>query len=1135
MKVHVTEIDQLLVPLTSYFKKDNFTHQEVTKNPPLRSELFSKDQMNQHARHLAAFHSIHTLHSPELLLKALSDNEDILFEVNKLLRSSVSEKKSISPAAEWLLDNFYLIEEQIRIGKLYLPKGYSKELPKLANGLPRVYDIAIEIISHSDGHIDIQSLIDFITAYQTESDLTLGELWAIPIMLRLALLENLSRVAARIAVDRKDTALANKWAKQILSIAETNPKDLVLITSDMARSKPPIVSAFVAEFARKLQWKGSGLTMTLNWLEQHLIETDNTIASMILSENQKQAADQVSVSNSISSLRFLAKMDWREFVEMMSVVDHTLRRDIHDVYGQMDFYTRDDYRHRVEGIAKRCKLPEKTIAQIVVDLAHQNFSTNPDDARKAHVGYYLTKSGIALTEEAIGIKLSMSQRFLKLLNNSDYQLYVLVAIIITAMAGAMLTYKASMEGVRSWWLFIMTIVSLLCASHFALAITNWMATLFIKPRPLPKLDFSSGIPDPYRTLVIVPTLLSGESQIERLIEELEVRFLSNRDHNLLFGLLTDFADAISEKMPGDDDLVNLAQRRIEELNLKYGSESNEIFFLFHRPRVWNAMDKIWMGYERKRGKISDLNKLLRENSKKNIFSLIVGSKSIYTSVKYVITLDTDTQLPRDAARKLVGLMAHPLNHAVYNEKKKRVVEGYGIVQPRIAISLHGAARSYYTRLHEHDAGIDPYTLVTSDIYQDVFNEGSFIGKGIYDVDAFEKALSNRFPENRILSHDLLEGSYARCGFASDIQLYEDYPSRYSIDINRRHRWIRGDWQIANWFLPFVPSASNGLKKNSISALSRWKIFDNLRRSLIPVALFGLLAAGWTILATHWFWTLIVLAVVFLPSLITSTWSIFHKPKEISLSQHLHNAATVTSRNLLQSIFTLLCLPYESFINLDAIGRTLWRLIISRRKLLEWNPSGSTQKNSEGLFDSYRAMWISPVLSVALLTFLIFIDSIAFWYAVPFLLVWILSPAIVNFIGKPLIPSKSRLQEDQKSLLRELARKTWSFFEQHVTQEENWLPPDNLQQYPFPVIAHRTSPTNIGLSLLANLSACDFGFSTTQQLIVRTAKTFETMEKLERFRGHFYNWYDTQDLRILFPRYVSTVDSGNLAGHLLTLR
>ncbi len=1135
MKVIANEIDQLLDPLTSYFKKDNFTRQEVNNNPPLRSELFSRDQMNLHARHLASWHIIRHHDSPELLLKALSENEDILFDVDELLNRSIQDKKSISPAAEWLVDNFYLIEEQIRIGKLYLPKGYSKELPKLDNGFPRVYDIAIEIISHSDGHIDIQSLTEFVAAYQEESDLTIGELWAIPIMLRLALLENLSRVAARIAVDRMDTALANKWANQILSIAETNPKDLVLIISDMARSKPPIVSAFVAEFARKLQWKGPALTIALNWLEQHLSETDNTIASMVLIENQKQAADQVSVSNSINSLRFLAKMDWREFVEMMSVVERTLQQDIHGVYRKMDFYTRDDYRHKIEGIARRCDRPEREIAQIVIDLARQSFLNNHGDARKAHVGHYLTKSGIVQTENAAGVKLSISQRLLQALYNSDYQIYVFTAILITILAGGLMALKASGEGIRSWGLIIIILLSLVSVSQLAMAITNWLATLLVRPKPLPKMDFSLGIPNQYRTLVVVPTLLTESLQIEKLIEDLEVRFLANRDHNLLFGLLTDFKDASSEHLPCDETLVKVAQIKIEDLNHKYGSESNEIFFLFHRPRLWNEKDKQWMGYERKRGKISDLNQLLRSKSKEGTFSVIVGSERIYTSVKYVITLDTDTQLPRDAAHKLVGLMAHPLNHAVYDEKKKRVVEGYAIVQPRIAISLHGATRSGYTHLHENDAGIDPYTLVTSDVYQDVFNEGSFIGKGIYDVDAFEKALNNRFPENRILSHDLLEGSYARCGFASDVQLYEDYPSRYCIDISRRHRWIRGDWQIANWFLPFVPSASNGLKKNSISALSRWKIFDNLRRSLVPIALLGLLAAGWIIFTAHWFWTLAVMVIVLTPSLITSFWNLFQKPKEIPMVQHLHNATSITSRSLLQSVFTLMCIPYEAFVSIDAIGRTMWRLLISGRKLLEWNPSGSSQKKDERLFDTFLTMWISPVLSVSILIWLIQASSAALWPAMPFLLSWIISPAVVNLLGRPSVSTKSRLEENQKIYLRELARKTWLFFEQLVTREDNWLPPDNLQQYPFTVIAHRTSPTNIGLTLLASLAAYDFGYASIRQLIERTSKTFSSMDKLERFKGHFYNWYETQDLKTLSPKYISTVDSGNLAGHLLTLR
>jgi len=1134
MRLLVPEIDHLLDPLKSHFKRDNFTHKEVNENPPLRSELFSKDQMELHAQYLAGTHVLSKTSSPELLLKGLSENEKTITHVNELLKESVKDRKSISPAAEWLLDNYYLIEEEIVIGKRYLPKGYSKGLPKLKNGFPRVYSIAIEIISHSDGHIDIQSLSHFIASYQKASNLTLGELWAIPIMLRLALLENLSRIATRIAVDRKDSALANKWARLIVETAENTPQDLVLIIADMARSTPPMVSAFVAEFVRKLQWKGPELTLPLNWVEQHLSGTGDTITSMVAVENQKQAANQVSVSNSINSLRFLAKMDWREFVETMSVVEQTLRHDIDGVYANMDFYTRDDYRHKVESIAKNSGLNENDIARIAIEFARHSYTENSLDKRKAHVGYYLIGKGVSQTERMARVHLSAPETILKGILNAKHLLYNLSAILITLMIASAMMVMAAADNHGMRWVIVMGILSLIGASHLAIAVVNWGVTLWIKPKPLPKLDFSTGIPNENRTLVIVPTLLVSTNQVEKLIEQLEVRFLANRDPNLIFGLLTDFKDAPTQTLPLDYSLVKLVERRIKELNQRYGRESDDTFFLFHRPRTWNARDKIWMGYERKRGKLSDLNQLLLRKSE-NQFSLVVGDSRIYHSLKYVITLDTDTQLPRDAAWKLVGLMAHPLNHALYDEKKKRVVEGYAIIQPRIAISLHGAIRSGYTYLHENDSGIDPYTRVTSDVYQDVFGEGSFIGKGIYEIETFEKALQGRFPENRILSHDLLEGAYARCGFASDVQVYEDYPSNYRLDANRRYRWIRGDWQIAIWFLPFVPGGDNRLKKNSISALSRWKIFDNLRRSLVPVALTLILVVGWTVFSLPWFWTLLVLGLVFIPSIIISVWNLAWKPDEVGVSQHINNASQATSRSILQGAFTFICLPYEAFLSIDAILRTLWRIVISGKKLLEWSASGFVISTKENLFTTYRTMWVAPALSASLLIHLINVSSPALFIALPILLVWSSSPLIVNLLGKPLDTERSSLNEEQKLYLRGLARKTWSFFDNYVTQEDNWLPPDNLQQFPVPVVAHRTSPTNIGLSLLANLAAFDFGYVTVNQLIDRTANTFSTLNKLDRWSGHFFNWYDTLTMSVLHPRYISTVDSGNLAGHLFTLR
>jgi len=1138
MRGRTNTIDEILTPILNRFQKETFAREDVSEKPPFRSELFSTEQMEQHAQHLATTHQLSAKEAPELLLKRLAENETILFEVTNLLHDAVRDKKAITPAGEWLLDNFYLVEEQVKIGKKYLPKGYSKALPRLSNGVsagfPRVYDIAIQIISHSDGRVDMPGLINFISAYQKVTNLTIGELWAVPIMLRLALLENLSRVAARIAVDRNDAELAAEWGDRVIQTAEENPKDLVLVIADMARSNPPMVSAFVAEFTRKLQWKGLDLTLPLTWIEQHLAESSMTISLMVLAENQKQAADQLSMSNSINSLRFLAKMDWREFVEAMSVVEKVLSEDHNGIYSAMDFYTRDIYRHSVEKIAKHSRKSEFEIARAALRLAKTYVSEHPAEKRKAHVGYYLIGKGVSEVEAHARLKPSFSYALTRFFQNHSGKIYTLSSILLTLCLASGLTLKAYHDGTELKLLIIVGLLSLLAASHFAIAITNWLATLLAKPQPLPKMDFSSGIPTEFRTLVAVPTMLENRKQVEKIIDDLEVRFLSNRDSNLFFCLLTDFKDATEETTPEDEGLLILAKHGIEELNKKYDRLKNDTFFLFHRPRKWNPREKLWMGYERKRGKLAQLNRVLRGKEESN-FSLIVGEPSLYRTVKYVITLDADTQLPRESAQKLSGIMAHPLNQPLLDTKRKIVSDGYGLIQPRIAISLHGATISQYIRMHENDSGIDPYTRVTSDVYQDVFQEGSFIGKGIYDVDAFERVLSDRFPENRILSHDLLEGAYVRCGFASDIQFYEEYPSRYSADVARRHRWIRGDWQIGNWFLPFVPKADKSLHSNPISALSRWKIFDNLRRSLVPLALFILIALSFTVLEDGWLWAITLLAIVLLPSLFASGWSALHKPSEVSNSQHFANAIEITRKNLGQALFTLACLPYEAFVNLDAIVRTLWRTYVTKRKLLEWSPSSQVKKDNETLLDTYVTMWISPFAMLLLVGYSIFDRPAMLTLVLPVLSLWALSPAWVYWLSRPILPTKTKISPEQKNYLRELARKTWAFFEDLIGPEDNWLPPDNLQQYPIPVVAHRTSPTNIGLSLLANLTAYDFGYITTGRLLQRCNLTLDAMEKLERYQGHFYNWYDTNTLRILNPKFISTVDSGNLAGHLLTLR
>ena len=1151
-----TTLTGYLRRLTTRFRGDDSPLIHPDEEAPLRSELFSADQMAQHGKALAASHTLAAGRAVDQLLARLAENEAALAGVCRLLTAAVSTNRRITPAGEWLLDNFYLIEEQISTAKRHLPKGYSRELPRLARGpslgCPRVYDIALETVAHGDGRVDTETLGRFVAAYQTVSALKLGELWAIPIMLRLAVIENLRRVGVRIAAGWDERDLADSWADRMTETAEKDPKSLILVIADMARSDPPMVGAFVAELARRLQGRGPALALPLTWIEQRLSESGLTIEQLVQSENQRQAADQVSISNSIGSLRVLGAMNWREFVETMSVVEQTLLEDPAGVYARMDFATRDRYRHATEELAKAGRLAEGEVARKAVELARAAalvgaHSTGAGE-RARHVGFYLIDKGLPELERAAEIRLSSSQSLQRAVERCPLLIYLGTIVLLSVILSAGLLAQALALGMPLGALLPIALLSLLGSSQLAVALVNWLATLLVTPRALPRLDFSEGIPPTARTLVVVPTMLGSAENVEDLVEALEVRFLANRDQCLHFGLLTDFPDADQESLPSDGPLLQLAATRIDEINEKYVADGSggDIFFLFHRPRRWNPHDGIWMGYERKRGKLADLNALLRSApGATNGFALIVGDTALLSAVRYVITLDTDTQLPRDAARQFVGPLAHPLNRPYYDAEKRRVTEGYGILQPRVAISLPGTSRSRYARLYGGEPGIDPYTRVASDVYQDLFGEGSFVGKGIYDVDAFEQALGGRFPENRILSHDLLEGCYARAGLLSDVQLYEDYPARYSADVSRRHRWIRGDWQLAGWLLRRVPggkdSATPSLREeNPLSALSQWKLLDNLRRSVVPAVLMLLLLLGWTLLPSAGWWTLSVIGILLISPLCVSILDLLRKPEEVLLRQHLAGVARSTSRHLMQVAFELACLPYEAFYSLDAIVRTHWRLLIAHRRLLEWNPSinadrEATQRGRTDLAASFRSMWVAPTLASAVAIHLALSTPAMLTVAGPILLLWAVSPLVAWWISRPLARREAALTLAQTLFLRALSRRTWAFFENFVGPEDHWLPPDNYQTYRIAAVAHRTSPTNIGMALLANLSAYDFGYLPVGPLLERTANTLRTLDGLKRYRGHFYNWYDTQTLQPLPPLYISTVDSGNLAGHLLTLR
>ncbi|MCY7410601.1 MAG: glycosyltransferase family 2 protein, partial [Chitinophagales bacterium] len=1005
MKLKLIPTTHELISNMREFFQINTADTAYRNEEPLRAEIFSSIEMEHAGRALAGRHKLSTKPAKDYLLKRLADNEIILQEVRKLLTDSIKKKYQITPAAEWLLDNFYLIEEHIRIAKTHFPKNYSEDLPQLSNeqsgSITRIYDIVLQIISHSDGRIDLENLNRFIVAYQTVTHLKLGELWAIPIMLRLGLIENIRRVSARIGIDKVDRNLADYWAKQMIETAANTPENLILVISDMVRSNPPMVGAFVSELTRQLRGKGNELSLVLNWIEQQLSGSGLTSNELVNAENQKQAAEQVSISNSIGSLRSLGAMDWRDFVETHSIVEQTLREDNEGIYGLMDFATRDSYRHVVEMIAKKSDLHEYEVARKAIQLMQENVSHHDHDKRTAHVGYYLIDQGLIQLKKIAKVKISASQVIRDFAKKYAFSIYLTCILLITIAISSLILLNTYSTTNNNWLLLVIVSLSLLASSQLAISVVNFFSTLLVKPNLLPRMDYSRNIPIGSKTMVVIPAMLTTIEEIENLIEALEVRFLANRNDNLHFGLLTDFTDASQEILSEDEALVNSAKQGIEELNKKYNREKKDLFFLFHRPRLWNSRENVWMGYERKRGKLSDFNSLLRGISKEK-FSIVNGDQSVFPQIKYVITLDADTQLPLGSAWKLVATMSHPLNRAWYDEKKKRVTKGYGILQPRITVSLPDITGSRYMRMHGNEPGIDPYTRASSDVYQDLFGEGSFIGKGIYDVAIFQKTLNGIFIENSILSHDLLEGCYIRSGLLSDVQLFEKYPSTYEADMKRRERWIRGDWQIFAWFLPFVTGPKKYWNKNPISGLSRWKIFDNIRRSLAPIAFTALLLLGWFAMPDPLLWTVTVSLIIIFPILITSLWDTIRKPLDVTLKYHIKNSFHNLTQVSVKTLFTLICLPYEASSNLMAIIRTLWRMIITRKKLLEWNPSSNLKTLYQtNLIASYASMWIEPVITSVVFIWLVIFSPEKIWIAGPVLLLWLMAPLITWFTNKNL--------------------------------------------------------------------------------------------------------------------------------------
>src|SRR5215216_2147912 len=968
---------------------------------------------------------------------------------------------STSQTAEWLLDNFYIIEQAIRQVEEDLPADYYQRLPKTQAGWPRIYLIALSNTHGENIRLDIEQIKNFLQVFQKVTPLTTGELWALPLMLRLAVLESLAEALAA---------------------------------------------------ATQLKWDSMSQTVL---------------------QRRTETPDQVDpneiVANSILDLRLLATQDWKAFFESTSLLEQILRGDPAGLYAQMYFETRNHYRSVIEELAHGSTMSEADIATQTVQLAQAGVST-----REKHVGYYFLASGREVLETRINFHSKFSVRLIRFIQKNATTSYLGSIVALTFLFVLLAGYYAMQAGGSTLQLILAGILTILPATSVSIDIINGLVVAIIPPRTLPKLNFDNGVPEEYKTMVVIPALLATERDAPLLLSQIERHFIGNSDPNIFFALITDFADAPEKEMPADDEPIAQTKTAIEQLNKKYGNQAYHPFYFFHRERKWNESEECWMGWERKRGKLEEFNKLL-SGSDSTTFTVKFGDLSVLPTIRYVITLDADTVLPRESARQLIGTLAHPLNQAEFDPVSGEIKAGHTILQPRTQVRPASSNRSLFTRVYSGDSVIDLYTRAVSDVYQDLFDEGNYVGKGIYDVSAFQRSLQDKTPENHLLSHDLFEGMQGRCGLVTDVVVFEDYPPHYLVYTDRMHRWLRGDWQLLPWLWNRVPHRTQGKRRTTLSIIDRWKLFDNLRRSLVQPAVLALLVSGWLWLpGSSLLWMIISLS----PYLMGVASNFIAEVRHVFSQRH----STVTSRPTrlaaLRAVFEIIFLPHEALIILDAVSTTLVRLFITHKHMLQWVSAAHTVQifgKRLRLKSAWQAMILAPLLAFLFSLMLFVLQPQVLLVAFPLLIGWIASPYIAARISEPYRQPIRKVIPAQAHKLRLLARSTWLYFEHFVGPEDRWLPPDHFQENPRGIVAHRTSPTNICLARLSTLSAHDVGYIGPVERSLRLRDSFDSTDSLERVRGHFLNWYDTRSFAPLPPRYISTVDSGNLAACLMTLR
>lgn len=1112
--------------------------------------IIDTDKLREKARELALKHNLRAVRRPpkRLWRELRADVESLSAFVSFLQDSRASCSQ---PAEEWLLDNADFIEAQALNVRDQLTGDLLRRLPRLdKSGALRVQLLCDEYLEHVDGTLNTESFLAFINAYQEVSVLTIAEAWSLPFILRAVLIRRLAKVMALVRERREVCVQVERFLAHI-NPAKLNPETLSAALEDAGQDMP-LSGPWIVHLVSHLREWAEDSAHLREWLVCKLENGPDSFDRIMSYEHQLQAAYQVTAGNLIGSLHQLERWDWHEPFERICLVECTLRRESAGVYPLLDFASRDAHRQRVEELARRLRVPENLIAQQAVGLARQEHerasaegrqdgSPAADDRatderstsvhelpRKAFVAYYLFEpAGVRKLRRALQMcSRPRSSRGSDIIRHSAGAYFALLAGLF---ALALLAFAAWTGGGARYtpaqWTAMLAALAF-PASEWAVAAGHWLIERFIRPRPLLRYDFSSGIPAEAASMVVIPVIWSTPEEVEELADRLELHYLANRDPNLHFALLGDFTDADAESVPQDAAVLEAARARIEALNHAYSRPGGTTFHLFQRRRQWNASEGVWMGWERKRGKLVEFVELLQGRDGTS-YDFVIGDASVLPRIRYIITLDADTQLPMGSAHRMIGTMHLPYNRPRLNAAGTRVVEGYGVLQPRIAMSHESAMRSRFASLWSGEPGIDPYAFAVSDPYQDGLGQGIFTGKGIFDVEVFARVLCERIPENRVLSHDLLEGGFLRAGLLSDIELVDDHPATFSAHQKRLHRWVRGDWQLLCWLLPRVCDRRGALLPVDLSAVTRWQMIDNLRRSLLQPAMLALLPLALTVLPGFpGRWLAVVFATLCLP-VIRQLAAIRHALRR---PRHLLAAAG-------QVLVTVWTLPFQSALLLDAIGKSVYRMWISKRHLLEWVSSAEVERRNRGgrhpVLLGMRGGY--ALLLVMMLAAVMSGSAWLKWTGLALDAFWALAPFGIRWLDRPSARPERPLAPEEEKYVRDLAKKIWMFYEDLAGPEDNWLPPDNVQIDPPNGVAHRTSPTNIGFLLASSLAARDFGFIDTPGLVERLERTIGTVERLEKWNGHLYNWYDTVTLAPLPPLYVSTVDSGNFVTCLMAVK